>query len=60
MVKLIIGADIVPTASNQHLFENAHMEQIVDKALSAIQSYVEYEANRELLLEGISNYGSDS
>ncbi len=33
MIKLIIGADIVPTVSNQSIFENAKLEQIVDRKL---------------------------
>ncbi|MGP1507662.1 MAG: CapA family protein [Sphaerochaeta sp.] len=33
MLKLIIGADIVPTKSNQKIFENAQIENIVDSRL---------------------------
>lgn len=42
MPKLIIGADIVPTTSNQHIFENAQMEQIVDGSLLDILRNADY------------------
>lgn len=42
MPNLIIGADIVPTATNQHIFENAQMEQIVDEGIRTILSQADY------------------
>jgi len=41
-MQIIIGADIVPTASNQHIFENAQMEQIVDKGLLEVLRDADY------------------
>lgn len=35
-MRIIIGADIVPTTSNQTLFENAQMEQIVDSGVREV------------------------
>ncbi len=42
MPKLIIGADIVPTSTNQYAFENAQMERIVDDKIRRILSEAEY------------------
>ena len=42
MSKLIIGADIVPTTSNQDIFENAQMEHIIDKDLLEVLRDVDY------------------
>ncbi len=42
MPKLIIGADIVPTPSNQTIFENAHMEQIIDDGLFDVLKNADY------------------
>lgn len=42
MPKLIIGADIVPTKTNQHIFENENMEQIVDSEIRNILSQSDY------------------
>lgn len=42
MPKLIIGADIVPTLSNKNIFENAYMEQIVDKRLFDVIKNADY------------------
>lgn len=41
-MKIIIGADIVPTVSNQALFENSQMEQIVDKGLLELLGKADY------------------
>ncbi len=41
-MKIIIGADIVPTKSNQHIFENGQMEQIVDSNLLEILQNSDY------------------
>ena len=41
-MKILIGADIVPTASNQQFFENAQMEQIVDAGLFEILKNADY------------------
>lgn len=41
-MKVIIGADIVPTISNQTVFEKAQMEQIVDKRLLDIMRSADY------------------
>ncbi len=35
-MKILIGADIVPTASNMQLFERAQVEQLADSALLAV------------------------
>lgn len=32
-MKILIGADIVPTGTNENYFENAQMEQILEKPL---------------------------
>ncbi len=42
MPKLIIGADIVPTISNQTIFENAKMEKIVDAKLLDVLRNADY------------------
>lgn len=42
MPNLIIGADIVPTRTNQHIFESAQMEQIVDEEIRRILSQSDY------------------
>lgn len=42
MPKLIIGADIVPTITNQKLFENAQIEKIVDDGIRSILSQADY------------------
>ena len=42
MPKLIIGADIVPTISNQHIFENGHIDHIVSEDLLAVLSCADY------------------
>lgn len=42
MSKLIIGADIVPTASNQTIFENAQMDQIVSEDLLRVLRDADY------------------
>lgn len=41
-MKIIIGADIVPTLSNQSIFENAKMEQIIDDNLFQILKNADY------------------
>ena len=42
MPKLIIGADIVPTITNQKLFEKAQIEKIVDDGIRSILSQADY------------------
>lgn len=42
MLKLIIGADIVPTTSNQKIFEKAKMEEVVDSGIRMILSQADY------------------
>lgn len=42
MVKLMIGADIVPTGSNQNIFESGHMEEIVDKKILDLLKDADY------------------
>lgn len=41
-MKILIGADIVPTKTNQQFFENAQMEQIVDKGLFEVIKNADY------------------
>ena len=41
-MRIIIGADIVPTTSNQTLFENAQMEQIVDSGVREVLERADY------------------
>lgn len=41
-MKILIGADIVPTISNQQFFENAQMEKIVDQELMDILKSADY------------------
>ena len=41
-MQIIIGADIVPTASNQHIFENAQMEQLIDNRLMEVLRDADY------------------
>lgn len=41
-MKILIGADIVPTETNKKKFENAQMEQIVDKALLEVVNNADY------------------
>lgn len=40
--RLIIGADIVPTISNQQYFENAQMEKIVDEGILTVLNRADY------------------
>ncbi len=42
MPKLIIGADIVPTISNQSIFESSQMEQIIDAELFKVLKNADY------------------
>lgn len=42
MVKLMIGADIVPTGSNQNIFESGRMEEIVDKKILDLLKGADY------------------
>ena len=39
---ILIGADIVPTATNQSLFENAEIEQLVDHGLREVLQNADY------------------
>ena len=41
-MRILIGADIVPTTSNQTLFENAQMEQIVDSSVRELLERADY------------------
>lgn len=41
-MKILIGADIVPTISNQQMFENEQMDQIVDDKLLEILKNADY------------------
>lgn len=41
-MEIIIGADIVPTSSNQSIFENGQMEQIVDDNLRHVLEKADY------------------
>ena len=41
-MRILIGADIVPTPSNQNIFENAQMEQIVDDRLLELMKKADY------------------
>lgn len=41
-MKLLIGADIVPTISNQSCFERAEMEQVVDQGLREVLASADY------------------
>ena len=41
-MRILIGADIVPTISNQSLFENEQMEQIVDNGVRELLERVDY------------------
>lgn len=41
-MKILIGADIVPTISNQRMFENEQMDQIVDDKLLEILKNADY------------------
>ena len=42
MPRLIIGADIVPTISNQQYFEDAQMEKIVDEGILTVLNQADY------------------
>lgn len=41
-MKILIGADIVPTATNQHFFEQEEMEKIVDGDLYEVLNKADY------------------
>ena len=41
-MKILIGADIVPTATNQGLFENAETERLVDHGLRGVLQHADY------------------
>ena len=41
-VRIIIGADIVPTVSNQDFFEKAEMERLVDGNLFDVLNNADY------------------
>ena len=41
-MKILIGADIVPTGTNENYFENAQMEQILEKPLYDLIKSVDY------------------
>ena len=42
MSEIIVGADIVPTPSNQAIFESGNMDIVVDEKIQNILSNVDY------------------